>query len=220
MDHSTANSWHHLPTDQVVARLERHFDVGLNDAEVARQRERYGPNRLTPRRSYGPLMRILFQFHQPLIYILLAAAVITGVFQEWVDCSVILGVVLLNAIIGFVQESRAIAAIEALARTLTTEATVIRAGRKLRIPSPDIVPGDIVLLQSGDKVPADLRLLRCRDLHIAEAALTGESVPVGKSLALLRPDTVLADRKNMTYASTLATFGQGTGVVVPAHSHG
>ena len=194
--------------------MESHLDNGLDDTEVARRRELYGPNVLTARRGTGPLVRFLLQLHQPLIYILLAAAVITGVLQEWVDCSVILGVVLVNAVIGFIQESKALTAIEALAKTLTTEATVIRVGRKLRIPSPDIVPGDIVLLQSGDKVPADLRLLRCRDLHIAEAALTGESVPVGKSLSQLERDTVLADRKNMAYASTLVTYGQGTGVVV------
>jgi cation-transporting P-type ATPase F len=214
MDNQTEKPWHHLQDDKVVAQWESHLDNGLDDTEVARRRGLYGPNVLTGRRGTGPLVRFLLQFHQPLIYILLAAAVITGVLQEWVDCSVILGVVLVNAVIGFIQESKALKAIEALAKTLTTEATVIRSGRKFRVPSPDIVPGDIVLLQSGDKVPADLRLLRCRDLHIAEAALTGESVPVGKSLSLLEPDTVLADRKNMAYASTLVTYGQGTGVVV------
>jgi cation-transporting ATPase F len=214
MDKRTENNWHHLPTEKAIEALGTDPDKGLDDLEVARRRAQYGPNLITTRRGHGPLVRFLLQFHQPLIYIMLAAAVITGVLKEWVDCSVILGVVLVNAIIGFIQESKAIAAIEALAKTLTTAATVVRAGRKIRVPSPDIVPGDIVLLQSGDKVPADLRLFRYRDLHVAEAALTGESVPVGKSLALLGSDTVLADRKNMAYASTLVTYGQGTGVVV------
>ena len=145
---------------------------------------------------------------------MLAAAAITGALQQWVDCSVILGVVLANAAIGFVQESKALSAIQALTKTLTTEATVVRDGRKCRIPSVDVVPGDILLLKSGDKVAADLRLLRCRDLHIAEAALTGESIPVRKSFDPLAPDTMLADRKNMAYASTLVTYGQAAGIVV------
>lgn len=214
MDFRNDNPWHHLPAEQVIALTGTHPDEGLGEGEVSLRLGRVGPNVVTARRGPASLVRLLLQFHQPLIYILLASAAITAVLQEWVDCSVILGVVLVNAIIGFIQESKALKAIEALAKTLTTECTVVRVGRKLRVPSPGIVPGDIVLLQSGDKVPADLRLLRCRDLHIAEAALTGESVPVEKSLAMLGPDTVLADRRNMAYASTLVTYGQGAGVVV------
>ena len=207
-------SWHHLPTDQVVVHLESHAEEGLNDNEVAQRQEQHGLNLLTERRGASPLVRVFLQFHQPLIYILLAAAAITGALHQWVDCSVILGVVLANAAIGFVQESKALSAIQALTKTLTTEATVVRDGRKCRIPSVDVVPGDIVLLRSGDKVAADLRLLRCRDLHIAEAALTGESIPVRKSFDPLAPDTMLADRKNMAYASTLVTYGQAAGIVV------
>jgi len=159
-------------------------------------------------------VRFLLQFHQPLIYILLAATVVTFVLGEYVDGAVIFGVVMINAVIGFVQEAKALKAIGALAKTLVTQTTIVRSGRKQRINSADIVPGDIVLLQSGDKVPADLRLLRCRDLHIAEAALTGESVPSEKALASMPVDAPLADRKNMAYASTLVTYGQATGVVV------
>jgi cation-transporting ATPase F len=214
MDIRNEKAWHQLPTEGVIKLVGSHPDQGLDEAEIARRRQQFGPNVVTVRRGHGPLVRFLLQFHQPLIYILLASAVITAAFQEWVDSSVILGVVMVNAVIGFIQESKALKAIEALARTLTTEATVIRAGRKFRVPSPDLVPGDIVLLQSGDKVPADLRLLRCRDLQIAEAALTGESVPVEKTLELLRTDTALADRKNMAYASTLVTYGQGAGAIV------
>ena len=208
------SSWHHLSADHVVAHLESHSEEGLNDDEAAQRQERHGLNVLTACRGLGPLARFFLQFHQPLIYILLAAAVITSVLRQWVDCSVILGVVLANAAIGFVQETKALSAINALLKTLTTEATVVRAGRKLRIPSADVVPGDILLLKSGDKVAADVRLLRCRDLHIAEAALTGESIPVGKSFAPLSAGTMLAERKNMAYASTLVTYGQGAGVVV------
>ncbi len=189
-------------------------EQGLQEDEVAPRRETYGPNVLSSRRGPGPVELFLHQIHQPLIYILLAAAAVTLALQEYVDAAVIFGVVLINAVVGFIQESRAVRAIEALAKTLVTEATVVRGGRKSRVPAAEIVPGDLVLLQSGDKVPADLRLLRTRDLQVAEAALTGESVPVDKSPAVLSPEVPLADRKNMAYASTLVTFGQGAGVVV------
>jgi len=206
--------WHGLAAEQVIVQMAGHSDKGLDDAEVARRRERYGPNVLTARRGQGALVRFLLQFHQPLIYILMAAAAVTLALEEVVDAAVIFGVVLINAVVGFIQEAKALKAIEALARTLVTEATVVRGGHKVRVNSADLVPGDLVLLQSGDKVPADLRLLRCRDLQIAEAALTGESVPVQKDLTVLAGEVALADRKNMAYGSTLVTYGQGVGMVV------
>ena len=205
--------WHHHAAADVVARLGTSVDRGLDGAEVAARRQRHGANVLSTRRGHGPLVRFLLQFHQPLIYILLAAAVVTALLDEWVDAAVILGVVLVNALVGFIQEGKAIAAIEALGRTLTTEATVVRGGRRERVDAVGLVPGDIVLLQSGDKVPADLRLITCRDLQVAEAALTGESVPVEKALDVLAADAALADRRNMAYASTLVTYGQAAGVV-------
>jgi cation-transporting ATPase F len=214
MANQNQTPWHQLSGEQIVAQLESHPDKGLDDAEVARRREQYGPNVLTARGGHGALVRFLLQFHQPLIYILLAAVVVTLALGEYIDAAVIFGVVLVNALIGFIQEAKALKAIGALAKTLVTEATVVRGGRKTRVNSADIVPGDVVLLQSGDKVPADLRLLRCRDVRVAEAALTGESVPVEKALAVLEPDVPLADRKNMAYGSTLVTFGQGAGMVV------
>ncbi|MCW5954296.1 MAG: HAD-IC family P-type ATPase, partial [Propionibacteriaceae bacterium] len=206
--------WHELEPQQVATKLRTHIDKGLDENEVERRLAEFGHNRLTTQRGHGPWVRFLLQFHQPLIYILLAATVVTFALQEYVDAGVIFGVVLVNAVIGFVQESRALKAIDALAHTLVTEVTVIRAGRKPRVNSADIVPGDLVLLQSGDKVPADLRLVRCRDLQVAEAALTGESVPVQKALSPVPPDTPLGDRKNMAFGSTLVTFGQGSGLVV------
>ena len=212
--HVPAELWHHLAATEVVARQQTDPAAGLSATEAAERQRRHGPNQLTARHGQGPLVRLLLQFHQPLIYILLVATVVTAALDEWIDAAVILGVVLVNAIVGFLQEGKAIQAIEALGKTLVTEATVIRDGQKTRIDSVGIVPGDVVLLQSGDKVPADLRLVRCRDLQIAEAALTGESVPVEKSLAELGAEVPLADRKNMAYASTLVTFGQGTGVAV------
>jgi Ca2+-transporting ATPase len=209
-----AEPWHQLAVAELVTRQGTDLGRGLAATEAAERQRRYGPNQLTARRGQGPLLRLLLQFHQPLIYILLVATVVTAALDEWIDAAVILGVVLVNAIVGFLQEGKALQAIEALGKTLVTEATVIRGGQKTRIDSTAIVPGDVVLLQSGDKVPADLRLVRCRDLQIAEAALTGESVPVQKSLAEFGAEVPLADRRNMAYASTLVTFGQGTGVVV------
>jgi len=206
--------WHHLPAHEVLDLLETDPHRGLDTFEVAHRQERFGANVLTARPGPGPLVRFLIQFRQPLIYILLAAALITAVLREWADSGVILGVVLINAIIGFLQESKAHKAIEALARSLTVEATVRRAGEKERVPASALVPGDIVVLQSGDKVPADLRLFRSRELQIDESALTGESVPVGKCIETLNHDTVLADRSNMAYSSTLVTHGASSGVVV------
>ncbi|GAA5506024.1 cation-transporting P-type ATPase [Novipirellula caenicola] len=206
--------WHRTPADEVVELLKSDSNRGLDRFEIeARQRE-YGPNSLPARSGPGPLVRFLIQFHQPLLYILLIAAVITALLDEWVDASVIFGVVLVNAIIGYLQESKAAKALEALARTTLTEARVIRSGETRNIPSTELVPGDVVLLQSGDKVPADLRLLRSRDLQVDESALTGESVPVEKKAIDLQLETPLAERRNMAYASTLVTYGQGRGVVV------
>jgi magnesium-transporting ATPase (P-type) len=133
---------------------------------------------------------------------------------SWTNAAVIWGVTLINAIIGYVQEAKAEGAIASLAKAVTTETTVLREGQPLRIPSRDLVPGDVVLLASGDKVPADLRLLRVRNLQVDESALTGESVPVEKSIQVLPADTPLAERRNMAYAGSFVTFGQGQGIVV------
>jgi cation-transporting ATPase F len=214
MDTLIGKHWHHLPADEVIDLLDSDKEKGLDLSEVDNRRKHFGPNVITGKKGKGPLLRFLLQFHQPLIYILLAAGTVTAVLQEWVDAGVIFGVVLVNAFIGFIQEAKAVKAIEALAKTMTTEATILRAGGKLRIPSAEVVPGDIVFLQSGDKVPADMRLFQTRDLQVDESALTGESVPVEKKTDVLDHDTGLADRRNMAYASALITYGQGSGVVV------
>lgn len=206
--------WHHQPHDEVIALLDSNIVQGLEPLEIARRQENFGPNRLTPKKGKSPLVLFLLQFHQPLVYILLAATAITFALQEWVDSGVIFGVVLVNAIIGYTQESKAIKAIEALTCTMDGAATVIRAGIKQKISASKLVPGDIVLLQSGDRVPADLRLLQIRELQIDESALTGESVPVHKQAGQLPLESVLADRSNMAYSSTLVTYGTATGIVV------
>ncbi|MDZ4797727.1 MAG: cation-transporting P-type ATPase [Bryobacteraceae bacterium] len=205
---------HHLPAHEVLLLLETDLDRGLSSGEVAARLQRFGPNALPRFKRRGPLVRFLLQFNNPLIYVLLAATVITGLLGEFVDAGVIFGVVLVNAIVGFIQESRAEAALEALVALMKTEATVRRDGQKVRIPSTDIVPGDVVLLQSGDKVPADLRLVTVRDLRVDESALTGESVAVEKEERILPPETIVADRRNMSFSGTFVTYGQGTGVAV------
>jgi cation-transporting P-type ATPase F len=213
MDLQQDETWHELPGTKALQALVTDQDHGLSAAEASARLSRYGPNELARRLGSGPLVRFLLQFHQPLVYILLAAGAVTLALGEFVDSTVIVGVVLVNAVIGFVQEAKALTAIEALARTLVTVATVVRGGSRIRIPAAELVPGDLVVLQSGDKVPADLRLLRVRDLRIAEAALTGESVPSEKQSDPLPSATPLADRSNMAYATTLVTYGGGTGVV-------
>lgn len=159
---------------------------------------------ITQKKGTSPVVLFLLQFHQPLVYILLAAAVVTRILREGVDAGVIFGVVLVNAIIGFIQEAKAVKAIEALAQSLTTMATVIRGGVRRQIPVLELVHGDIVLLQSGDKLPADVRLFVSRELQVNESTLTGKTVPVQKQSGVLPHDTLLADRLNMAYSSTLA----------------
>lgn len=213
MEQLVGDKVHSLEADEVLRILDVDPEKGLDLLEVRARQERFGRNVVPSAAGQGPWMRFLLQFHQPLIYILLAAAAVTFVLHEWVDSGVILGVVLVNAIVGFLQESKAAKALEALARTTHTDARVLRGGEVRTVPSDELVPGDVVLLQSGDKAPADLRLFACRDLQIDESALTGESAPVSKRTAPLPRSTSLADRANLAFSSTLATYGQGRGVV-------
>jgi len=206
--------WHHLPAGEILDLLETDSKKGLDTFELQERQAHFGPNRLKEKESKSAWVLFLLQFHQPLIYILLAAVVITAFLQEWADSGVIFAVVLINAIIGYMQESKALAAIKALAQLSSVEATVIRAGHQQRIDAKELVPGDIVLLHSGDRVPADMRMLRTKNLQINESALTGESVPVEKREAVLEHDVMLADRANMAYSSSLVTYGSGMGVVI------
>lgn len=206
--------WHTHPIQKTLSDLNTDAGKGLDSAEADSRNEKYGRNQLSRKENSSLLILFLQQFNQPLVYILIAASLITLFLKEYIDAGVIFGVVLVNAVIGFFQESKAIKAIESLSKSMGSEATVLRDGRKKRIPAPDLTPGDIVMLQSGDKVPADLRLIALRELQIDESTLTGESVPVVKQTEELAANTVLADRTNMAYASTLVTYGTGTGVVV------
>lgn len=206
--------WHSIESKDIVQEFNSNIEKGLKTSEILQRQEKYGKNILTQKKGDGPIKRFLLQFHNPLLYILIVSGFVTLFLQEWADCSVIFGVVLVNAIVGFVQESKAIKSLEALAKSMTTQAVVIRDGVRMHIDSSEVVPGDILFFVSGDKVAADIRLINSRELQINESALTGESLPVEKNIVSLDSSTVLADRKNMLYASTLVTYGSGKGIVV------
>lgn len=205
--------WHSLPADEVIKRLEVDVSAGLSSDEVKKRRERFGLNQITPKKGTPLWVRFLMQFNQPLVYILLMATGITLFLKEWVDASVIFGVIFINAIIGFLQESKALKALEALSRSMTSSVAVLRDGKEQHISSTELVPGDVVMVASGDKISADMRLVYNRDLQINESPFTGESVPVEKQTGPLAGKTVLADRLNMLYASTFVTYGRGKAVV-------
>ena len=207
-----SGEWHARDAEDVLSHLASSHD-GLSSDEAAERLARYGPNRLRPPRRHGPLVRFLLQFHNVLIYVLIVAAVVTALLGHWVDTGVILGVVVINALIGVIQEGKAEKALDAIRDMLSPQATVLRQGRRQTIAAEELVPGDVVILQSGDKVPADLRLLRSRELRVDESVLTGESVAVDKRPEPVAADAVLGDRLNMAFSGTLVTYGQASGVV-------
>ena len=209
----TEKHWHHLPESEVLHAFPVEVSTGLTVAEVHRRQKESGTNKITTRHGIPGWLTFFRQFHQPLVYILLIACGVTGALGEWVDSLVILAIVLLNASVGFLQESRAETAIQALAQMVAKETTVRREGKTERVPAASLVPGDIVLLQAGDRVPADLRLLAIKNLQVDESSLTGESLPVAKSPEPLPVETILAERKNLAFAGSFITSGTGEGVV-------
>ena len=205
---------HSLGPDESVAVLGSHATDGLSVDEAAARLQRFGPNALPETPPPSLLAGFAAQFKSPLIYLLLGAAVIAAVIAHASDAAVILIVVLLNAVIGTVQEGRAHRSLAALRKLATVTSRVVRGGAESVVPAHDLVPGDVIALEAGDAVAADARLLGGAALHIAEAALTGESVPVSKHLLPLASDTPLADRRNMVYAGTHVTAGRARAVVV------
>ena len=174
-----AHSWHHLSVEKVARLLETDLEIGLSSDVSAQRREILGPNQLTAQKQQSPWLRFFQQLNQPLIYILLASGIVTAFLKEWIDSGVIFGVALTNATIGFVQESKAKNAIAALAKSVATEATILRNGQKQVVSSSELVPGDLVLLSSGDKVSADLRLIEVPDLQVVDIhpALSVTGIP-------------------------------------------
>jgi magnesium-transporting ATPase (P-type) len=209
--------WHDRAAQAVLDELKV-TSKGLSFEEAAARLVQHGPNRLpeAPRRSAA--MRLLLQFHNILIYVLLGSAAITAVMEHWIDTGVILAVVLANAVIGFIQEGKAEKAMEAIREMLSPTAAVLRGGQRHSVAGDTLVPGDIVLLEAGDKVPADLRVIQARGLQAQEAILTGESVPSEKLADAVASGTPLGDRSCLAFSGTLITAGQGTGVVVATGS--
>ncbi len=208
------HQWHSLAVEEVTQILASDLENGLTTDEVARRQKKFGVNQLTPRNSKSLYQLFLQQFNQPLLYILLLAGIITLFLQDWIDAVVIFAVVLINAIIGYIQESKAENALAALAASISTEVTVIREGKEQTLPSEELVPGDLVELNTGDKVGADLRLILVNNLQTDESSLTGESVPVDKVTPTIDEATLVADRLNLAYAGTVVISGQGIGLVV------
>ena len=189
-------------------------DRGLTSAEAAARLDRFGPNRLPEAPRRGPLARLVAQFNNPLILVLLVAGVVTALLEHYLDAAVIFGVVVINAVIGFVQEGKAEGALEAVRAMLATRATVLREGQRHEVDATELVPGDLVLLESGDRVPADLRLVRVHNLRVEESALTGESVPAEKSVEPVGRESGIGDRLCVAFSGTLVVYGQARGVVV------
>ncbi|MGK2942541.1 MAG: cation-translocating P-type ATPase [Immundisolibacter sp.] len=210
----SAPAWHARSAPEALLTLSVDTSTGLSGPEAARRLHRYGPNSLPAAKRRGPWLRFVLQFNNPLLYVLLGAGAITYALEDYVDAGVILGVVLINAIIGFIQEGKAEKALEAVSAMLASRATVLRDGGRHEIDAAGLVPGDIVLLESGARIPADLRLLRVKNLRVNEAALTGESVPVDKGTEPVAGDAPIGDRSCMAYAGTVVSFGQAHGLAV------
>lgn len=211
---SGEHAHHARESAHVLETLEVDWTVGLTAGDAQERLSAHGPNALPATGRRSAFERFLLQFHNVLIYVLLVAGVITGVLGHYIDSGVIFGVVVINAVIGFMQEGKAERALDAIRDMLSLRAQVIRDGHRRDIDAEDLVPGDIVFIASGDKVPADLRLIEVRSLRIEEAALTGESVPVEKSAEAVEAAVPLGDRSSMAYSGTLVAYGQAVGVVV------
>ncbi len=208
-----ATAWHARPVAETLVELGT-APEGLDENEAAERLRCHGPNRLPEPKRPGSLLRLLRQFNNLLIYVLLAAAAVTALLGHWIDTGVILAVVVVNAVIGFIQEGKAEQALDAIRDMLAPKATVLRAGRRQTLPGEALVPGDLVVLEAGDRVPADLRLIEVRGLGVQEAALTGESVAVEKAVAPVAAQAPLGDRRSLAFSGTLVTAGLGRGVVV------
>ncbi|WP_080873911.1 cation-transporting P-type ATPase [Oceanobacillus timonensis] len=205
--------WFNLQTEQVETELKTDINHGLTSEQVEQRKQKYGKNELPEPDKDPKWLKFLRQFNDTLIYVLLAAAVLTVILGHYADTIVILMVILINAVIGYFQENKAEKALEGIKKMLSLESTVIRDGKHTEVASSELVPGDIVLLSPGDKIPADLRLTAASRLTIEESPLTGESTSVEKNTETLPEDTVLGDRLNMAFSGTAVVSGSAQGIV-------
>src|SRR6478736_4224233 len=211
-------AWHAAAVDDVVKRLATDIGKGLAANEASTRLQKYGPNRLPEGKKRGPFMRFLSQFNNILVYVLLGAGFTKLMLNLWVDAAIIFGVVILNALLGFFQEGKAEKALESIRNMLSAEARTLRGGETRMIAAEQLVPGDIVLLESGDKIPADIRLIDAKNLRTEEAALTGESVPADKSTEAVSTNATVGDRECMAFSGTMVVSGRARGVVVATGS--
>ena len=211
------NDWHSIGVGQALDFLRAH-PGGLSAQEAQARLALHGPNTLPHPLRRPALLRFLSQFHNALIYFLLAAAIAAAVLAHGIDAAVIGAVILINALVGFLQEGKAERALEAMRKMISPQASVLRGGARRTVRVAELVPGDIVLVEPGDRVPADLRLLRARGLRVDEALLTGESVPAEKKETPAARDADLGSRHSMAYSGTLVVAGQGSGIVVASGS--
>src|SRR5215468_10401189 len=215
---SDVAAWHAMPQAEVVKRLATNSEKGLSLSEASARLEKYGPNRLPEGRKRGPFARSFAQFNNILIYVLLAAGFTKLMLSLWIDAGIIFAVVVLNALLGFLQEGKAERALDSIRNMLSAEARTMRSGETRMIPAEQLVPGDVVLLESGDKIPADLRLIEAKNLRTEEAALTGESVPAEKTVDVVPVNATVGDRGGMAFSGTMVVSGRATGVVVATGS--
>jgi magnesium-transporting ATPase (P-type) len=211
-------SWHAMSADEVVKRLATSREKGLDAGEATTRLQKYGPNRLPEGKKRGPFMRFLAQFNNILVYVLLGAGFTKLMLSLWVDAAIIFAVVVLNGLLGFIQEGRAEKALDSIRNMLSAEARTVRGGETRMLPAEQLVPGDVVLLESGDKIPADLRLVEAKNLRTEEAALTGESVPAEKNTDAVSGNATVGDRECMAFSGTMVVSGRATGVVVTTGS--
>ena len=216
MDRHRQGPWHAQGLEEIYQALNTSPE-GLSDAEAARRLEQYGRNELRAKPPKTVLQMLKAQILDPMVLILVGAAAFSALLREWTEAAVILTIVIVNAIIGIVQEKKAQSSLEALRGMSAPTARVLRQGEESVVPAAELVVGDVVLLGDGDMVPADLRLIDSANLKVQEASLTGESVPAEKEAEDLLPeDCPLGDRSNMAYSSAIVTYGRGVGVVVAA----
>ena len=212
-------AWHAISVDEVAKRLTTDTGKGLDAAEAATRLRKHGSNRLPEGKKRGPFMRFLSQFNNILVYVLLGASFTKLMLNLWVDAAIIFGVVILNALLGFVQEGKAEKALESIRNMLSAEARTLRGGEARMISGREqLVPGDIVLLESGDKIPADMRLVDAKNLRTEEAALTGESVPANKNTDPVSTNATVGDRECIAFSGTMVVSGRATGVVIATGS--
>lgn len=209
-----ARNWHGIEVAELLKLLGTDVDSGLNEEEVAKRQEKFGANELPEPKKDPALIKFFKHFNDVLIYVLLAAAIVTLFLGHYIDTAVILMVVVINAIIGYIQQNKAEKALDSIRKMLSLKATTLRNSVRREVPSAQLVPGDIAVLTAGDRIPADIRILEADNLNVEESSLTGESTAVEKNSATLPDDTGLGDRLNMLFAGTTIASGSGTGIVV------